>query len=409
MITDSQELDALLAQASFPQDPYPTYRLLREHEPVHWSDAWGVWVLTRYDHTLAVLRDPVHFSNAGRFSALLDQLPPEMQDEVSPVRQHYSSGLIQSDPPDHTRLRSLIRLAFTPRAVAAYRPQVETIVDRLIRSASAAGEFDLVRDIAYPLPVYLICSILGAPTDDLEWFYGVTRGLADLQATGGAEPEHARRAVAAVEAIEGFFADVVDDHRRTRRDDLVTALMDAHDEGGRLTRDELITTCVTLALAGHDTTKNLIANGVLSLLRDPDQLELLRSEPGHLDPAIEECLRYESPIQRGWRRVAQDVELGGRTMRAGQLVYYMFGSANRDADQFPDPDTFDITRADNRHLAFGYGIHFCIGAPLARLEGSIAIARIVARDPELRQDAVTWAETVHLRCPVELRVALSTV
>jgi cytochrome P450 len=298
-----------------------------------------------------------------------------------------------------------VRSAFTPRTIEAYRPQVQAITDRLVSAAAQKGEFDVVRDIAYPLPVYVICSILGAPTEDLDWFYGVTRGLADLQATGGADAQHARRAVAAVDQIEGFFGDVVDDHRRNRRDDLVTALIDAHDQGQRLSREELITTCVTLALAGHDTTKNLIANGLLTLLRHPDQLSRLRAGPERIETALEECLRFESPIQRGWRRVARDTELGGRLMREGQLVYYMFGAANRDPEQFPEPDRFDIERADNRHVAFGYGIHFCIGAPLARLEGSVAIDALVATDPELRQDVVTWMDSVHLRCPTQLRMA----
>jgi cytochrome P450 len=403
MAVTSAELDALLTDRAFTQDPYPTYRLLREHEPVHWSDAWGVWVLTRYDDTLAVLNDYRTYSNAGRFSALLDQLPAEVQGEVQPLRRHYSSGLIQSDPPDHTRLRGLVRMAFTPRAVEAYRPTVEAVVDDLLTQARSKGSFDLVADVAYPLPAYVIMRILGAPNEDIGWLYGVTRGLADLQATGGADVEHARRAVRAVDEIEAFFRDVLDDHRRHPREDLMTALMDAHDGGGRLSTEELITTCVTLALAGHDTTKNLIANGTLAIVRNPAELERLRREPALIGPAVEECLRYDSPIQRGWRRVAADTTLHGTSLREGQLVYYMFGSANRDPERFDDPDRFDIGRPENRHLAFGYSIHFCVGAPLARLEGAVAL-RAIAELPGLRvvSDEIEWLESVHLRCPTEL-------
>jgi cytochrome P450 len=404
MVPASAELDSLLASPGFIQDPYPVYRDLRTYAPVHRSDHWGVWVLTRYDDTLAVLRDSRTYSNVGRFSALLDRLPPEMQPEVDPLRRHYRSGLIQSDPPDHTRLRGLVRSVFTPRAVEGFRDRVQAIVDDLLAKASGKGRFDLVRDVAYVLPVFVIGEMLGVPTDDLDQIFAWNNDIVGLQAPGGASEAHARRAASAITELESFFGDVVDAHRRDPKPDLISSLIDAQDSGDKLTRDELIGTCVTLLLAGHDTTKNLISNGSLLLLTHPDSLARFRHVPAMRSTAIEEMLRYESPIQRGWRRVAIDTEMRGQRLEKGDLVYFMFGAANRDPDMFREPDLFDVERAENRHLAFGYGIHFCIGAPLARLEGSIALATLFDRLPNVHlvDTTVEWQPSVHVRCPSQL-------
>jgi cytochrome P450 len=406
VISTSDELDERLASPAFIQDPYPLYRDLREADPVHWSERWGVWVLTRYDDTMAVLRDPTTYSNAQRFSSLLEQLPPTVQMEVDALRQHYASGLIQSDPPDHTRLRGLIRLAFTPRAIEAFRPRVQELVDGLLDRAEAQGRFDMVRDVAYRLPIVVIGQMLGVPSIDFDQFLRWNTDMVGLQATGGASEDHARRAAVAIAEIEAFFGEVVDDHRRHPKEDLISSLIAAQDDGDQLTREELISTCVTLLLAGHDTTKNLVSNGTLLLLRDPTARAWFRDHPDGVATAVEEILRYESPIQRGWRRVAEDVELRGRSLKAGDLVYYMFGAANRDPDVFPDAERFDLERSQNRHIAFGYGIHFCVGAPLARLEGSIALTTLFRRFPDiaLTDDPVVWQPSVHVRCPLRLMV-----
>lgn len=399
-------LDLRLSSPDFVKDPYPVYRALREADPVHWSDEWGVWVLTGYDDTNTVLRDPGRFSNVGRFSALLDQLPPEVQPDVVPLRQHYSSGLIQSDPPDHTRLRGLVRQAFTPRVIEAFRERVQDVVDGLIDPFIERAQVDIVMDLAYPLPVVVISQILGTPSSDLEQVFRWTVDIGGLQATGGAREDKARRAATAILEIEGYFAQIIADRRKHPGTDLISDLIAAQEAGDRLNDAEMVSMCVTLLLAGHETTKNLVSNGMLTLLRHPDQLAALRDDASLMPTAIEECLRYESPIQRGWRRVAVETELRGHAMTPGQLVYYMFGAANRDPDQFPDPERFDIRRQDNRHLAFGFGIHFCIGAPLARLEGAIAIATMLRRlgDMELREEQIEWGQSVHVRCPKHLLV-----
>ena len=399
-------LDLRLSSPDFIADPYPVYGALREADPVHWSDEWGVWVLTSYDDTSTVLRDPGRFSSVGRFSALLDQLPPEVQPDIVRLRQHYSGGLIQSDPPDHTRLRGLIRLAFTPRAIEGYRDRIQSVVDGLIDSFIERGEVDAVMDFAYPLPVVVVSQILGAPSSDLDQVFRWTVDIGGVQATGGAKEEKARRAATAIAEIEDWFAGIIADRRRNPGTDLISELIAAQDQGDRLNDAEMVSTCVTLMLAGHETTKNLVSNGLLTLLRHPDQLAALREDPSLMPTAVEEILRYESPIQRGWRRVAVETELRGKTLLPGQLVYYMFGAANRDPAQFPDADRFDIRRQENRHLAFGFGIHFCIGAPLARLEGSIALETALRRLPDiaLREETIEWGQSVHVRCPRHLRV-----
>lgn len=400
------EFDQLLDSPEFLLDPYPVYKRLRERDPVHWSSAWNVWLLTRYDDIITVLRDPTHYSNVGRFSALLDQLPPDIQAEVAPLRRHYSGGLIQSDPPDHTRLRGLLRQAFTPRVIEAMRDRVQSVVDNLIDRVVGEGRMDVVHDLAYPLPVIVVGTMLGVGDVDEDQLFKWTHDVGGLQATGGARAENARRATQSMVELEDYFREVVGVRRARPRDDLVSYMIAAQDGGDRLSDDELISNCITLLLAGHESTKNLIATGVLTLLRHRDQLEALRRDPSLLPSTVEECLRYESPIQRGWRIAARDTDVHGRTIRKGHLVYYMFGSANRDSEQFSDPDVFNIGRENNRHLAFGFGIHFCIGAPLARLEGPIAIETVLRRLPnlELLDPTVEWGDSVHVRGPKHLHV-----
>lgn len=384
MITPSLvDLDRQLVSPEYYADPYPFYARLRVEAPVHWSDTLGGWMVTRYDDVLSTLRDTDHFSNQGRFHAVLNPFPPEVRARLQAFDDHFAVGLIGSDPPDHTRLRGLVNLSLTPRIVDRLRPRVQALVDTFLDAVQEQGRMDVIRDLAYPLPATVIAELLGVPPSDRDRFKLWSEGIFAFQGTGRATPELVEYAQTHLLAMRAFLSELLAERRLNPRDDLLTRLVEAEAAGARLTESELLTTCVTLLTAGHETTTNLIGNGLLLLLRHPDQLGLMRDNPRLLPSAIEECLRYESPLQRNPRRVKEDVELRGQRLRRGDYVMQILGSANRDPVRFSDPDRFDIARAAGGHVAFGFGIHFCVGAPLARLEAPIAIHTILRRFPRL--------------------------
>ncbi len=359
----------------FVADPYPVYHRLRAEDPVHRSPL-GFWVLTRYDDVAAVLRDPRFAKEAiAAFAAerLGTQLPA------------MGLSMLDRDPPDHTRLRSLVSKAFTPRVVEALRPEIQRIVDGLLDRVEGAGRMDLIEDFAYPLPVVVICQMLGVPVQDRDrfkaWGLDIARGLDALLVPG--DPDVVPRATAARHALADYFRALIAERRGSPRGDLLSGLIAAEESGDTLSEDELLATCILLLIAGHETTVNLIGNGTLALLRHPGELERLRANPGLIVTAVEELLRYDGPVQRTARVPSVDVEIGGRTIRKGEMVMPFIGAADRDPAWFRDPDRLDIGRTENRHLAFGLGIHFCLGAPLARLEGQIAIQTLVRRLPAL--------------------------
>jgi pimeloyl-[acyl-carrier protein] synthase len=360
----------------FLADPYPAYHRLRAEDPVHQSPL-GFWVLTRYDDVVATLRDPRCVKEplaalvAARFGATV---PPGV-----------GLSMLDRDPPDHTRLRSLVSKAFTPRVVEGLRPRIQQIVDRLIARAQAAGSMDLIEEFAYPIPVNVICELLGVPVEDHDQFKGwsldIARGLDSVLLPPDSEVP--RRSVAARHAMGDYFRRLIAERRASPRSDLLSALIAAEEAGEKLTEEELLATCILLLIAGHETTVNLIGNGTLALLRHPGELRRLRETPGLIVNAVEELLRYDGPVQRTARVPAIDITIGGRTIGKGEMVMPFIGAADRDPSQFPDPDRLDLGRADNRHIAFGWGIHFCLGAPLARVEGQIAIDTLVRRLPKL--------------------------
>lgn len=359
----------------FVRNPYPTYHRLRAEDPVHQSPL-GFWVLTRYEDVATVLRDPrcakeaIAAVVAARFGIPVPAIGLSMLD---------------SDPPNHTRLRGLVSKAFTPRVVETLRPHIQQIVDGLLDRVEGAGAMDLIEDFAYPLPVVVICEMLGVPVEDRErfkqWGIDIARGLDAVLL--GPDSEVTQRSKASRGALADYFRDLIAERRRVPRPDMLSALIAAEEAGDRLSADELLSTCILLLVAGHETTVNLIGNGTLALLRHPDELRRLRENPGLIQGAVEELLRYDGPVQRTARVPSEDVTIGGRTIAKGELVMPFTGAANRDPAQFPDPDRLDITRPDNRHVAFGLGIHFCLGAPLARVEGQIAFGTLVKRLPKL--------------------------
>jgi cytochrome P450 len=370
------------------EDPYPLYHRLRAADPVHQSLA-GMWLLSRYDDVAMVLRDP-RFGRRG------------FQELISARFGHAGLGhsMLLQDPPDHTRLRTLVSKAFTPRAIEGLRRQVQRMVDGLLDAAAGRGEMDLIADFAYPLPVSVICEMLGVPARDSDrfriWSTDIARSFDSIVFP---DADVVARASAAGEAIGGYFRDLVGERRRQPRADILSALIAAEEAGDRLSTEELFATVILLFIAGHETTANLIGNGMLALFRHPAELRRLLEDPAMIESAVEELLRYESPVQRVSRILGEDVIIGDRQIPRGSLVFALLGAANRDPVHFAEPDRLDIGRRDNRHLAFGSGIHFCLGAPLARLEAQIAIGTLLRRWPHLAlaAEAVKWRQTFTLR------------
>jgi cytochrome P450 len=376
----------------FLADPYPTYHRLRAEDPVHHSPL-GFWVLTRYEDVSAVLRDP-RFIKEPLAALVAARFGVE-------VPRGVGLSMLDRDPPDHTRLRSLVGTAFTPRVVEGLRPRIQQIVDGLIMYAQALGSMDVIEEFAYPIPVNVICELLGVPVADHERFKGwsldIARGLDSIYLP--ADSEVPRRSAASRHAISDYFRDLIARRRAAPRGDLLSALIAAEEAGDKLNEEELLATCILILIAGHETTVNLIGNGVLALLRNPDELRRLRATPGLITSAVEELLRYDGPVQRTARVASAEATIGGRTIARGEMVMPFIGAADRDPAQFPDPDRLDLTRGDNRHIAFGWGIHFCLGAPLARLEGQIAIDALVRRLPrlELVDDKAEYRQSLTLR------------
>jgi pimeloyl-[acyl-carrier protein] synthase len=370
----------------FVADPYPTYHRLRAEDPVHQSPL-GFWVLTRYEDVVASLRDPRMIKEPiAAFVAARFGLP------APPLGMGLS--MLDRDPPDHTRLRGLVSKAFTPRVIEQLRPHIQQIVDGLLDRVQGDREMDLIEQFAYPLPVIVICEMLGVPVADHERFKGwgldIARGLDAIMLPP--DSPVAERSVLARRALADYFRGLIAERRRAPRDDMLSGLIAAEEAGDKLSEDELLATCILLLVAGHETTVNLIGNGSLALLRHPAELRRLREDPGLIVTAVEELLRFDGPVQRTARIPSEDVTIGGKTIGKGEMVMPFIGAADRDPAQFPDPDRLDIGRTENRHIAFGWGIHFCIGAPLARVEGQIAISTLLRRMPRL---ALATAEPQH--------------
>jgi cytochrome P450 len=403
------DLAAALAEANFSSpmlpenrsDPYPIYSFIREREPVHHAPD-GSWVLTRYDHCAALLRDPRFSTNPARLTEGPD--PAAM----GPIRQVGSSLMMFLDPPDHTRLRSLVSQAFTPRMVEALRPRIQLLVDELLDAVVERGEMDVLADLAYPLPTVVICELLGVPGSDREKFKAWSADASRLL-DGYLDKDAMDRGMVAGMYLFQYFTDLVEERRRQPRNDLLSALLAAETSGDRLTHAELLSTATLLFVAGFETTMNLVGNGTLALLRHPDQLRRVGDDPALVRTGVEELLRYDGPVHVTARIATQDVEIGGRTVRAGEQAVAVLGAANRDPAQFPDPERLDVARTPNRHLAFGGGPHFCLGAALARLEGQIAFATMLRRLPHLELHTTRPAYRDHfvIRGLKELKVGFT--
>jgi cytochrome P450 len=377
MVDQLERLVAPIGSPAFQADPYPTYAHLRATSPVHRDEAAPIWHVLGYHEVHAGLRDE------RLAAARSDQFLSEKQRrDFGALARIQRDMMIFADPPRHTRLRGLVTKAFTPRVVEGLRGRVEAIVDDLLARAEPAGRLDVIADLAVPLPTTIIADLLGVPAADRAWLKARSDDFAAFIG-GPIGHDGIARADRAVLELTAYFSRAVVRCRREPADNLISGLVAIEDQGDTLTANELLATCMILLVGGHETTTNLIGNGLLALLRNPNQLQRLRSNPALIGPAVEEVLRYDSPAQMTTRLATVGLMLGEARIGAGQLVKLWLGAGNRDPARFPEPDRLDIGRADNRHLSFGHGIHFCVGAALARLEGQVALATLVARFPNL--------------------------
>lgn len=390
------DIEATLVSPGFIADPYPVLRRMREEEPVYWSNAIGGWILTRYDDILVSFKDTEHFSNENRLGQAIAYLTPEKRAEYKPFSDHYATkSLLHSDPPDHTRMRGLMNREFTPGVVERMRPRIQELVDTLVSGMQSRGSMDVVAELAAPLPIGVIAEILGVPPADRHLFGTWANDLLAFQGVNKPSEDDLNRAQRAIVAMRPYIAGMIEERRRRPQQDLMSKFVAAEAGGERITETELVSTCVTLFVAGHETTLSLIANTIFLLLSHPRQLELVRENPALMASAIEESLRFESPVSRQTRKMKGDCELGGKQLRTGQMLIQMLNAANRDPAYFAEPDAFDVGREKNRHMAFGQGIHFCVGAVLARAEALIAVGTAIRRLPGLRlEDPVpSWDVT----------------
>lgn len=347
-------------------NPLPQYDKLRRKDPVHRMRISDGWILTRYEDIDMVLRDHRRFGNLGRDFGYLPYI-----------------SMLDLDPPEHTKVRGLVAHGFTLRAVNSLEPRIAKMVDELLDEVAGKPRFDLIQDIAFPLPITVIAELLGVPPEDRDQFREWSEVVA-LDVDPLLDSKQIRDVQRTVEELFDYLEKIAEDRRRRPRDDLVTALVNAEEDGERLSREDLLINIVLVLVAGNETTRNLIGNGTLALLRNPDQLERLRDDSSLLDSAIDEMLRYDSPVQLDSRIARESVEIGGKRIEPGQRVLCALGAANHDPEVFPDPERFDVGRSPRNHLSFGRGIHYCLGAPLAKLEARIAFAGLLSRFKSFR-------------------------
>jgi cytochrome P450 len=375
-------------------NPYPLYHRLRSEDPVHWDPYLHAWIVTRYADTLEVFQ---HFSAAR--TPTPDQLEALGLSALTPLAQVMVHQMLFLDPPAHRRVRGLASHAFTARRVEALRRHIQDITDSLLDAVQDRGQMDVIADLAYPLPAIVTAEMLGVPASDWKLLTRWSADFAEVLGNFQHNPDHVRRVLRSLEEMTAYFRAAIGEQREHPKDGLVHALATAELDGDRLTEEEVVANCIVTMVGGQETTTNLIGNGLLTLMRHPDQLDALRADLSLGPSAVEELLRYESPSQHTARLAPEDVELGGKLIRQRQAVIVVMGAANRDPERFVDPDRLDLRRSDNRHVAFAWAGHFCFGAALARIEGQIAFETVLRRMPDicLVPGLLTWRENLGLR------------
>jgi cytochrome P450 len=409
MSMDTPPTRKLLFSDEVLQNPYPMYARLHEEGPLHYVQVgakWAVWSIFSYAECSSIAKDPR--LSAKRAQQMLLSLPISRQAEFKELARMLGLWLIFMDPPEHTRLRKLLNKGFAPAAIEGLRPQVEAIVNQMLKPLARGSEIDLMREFANPMPVRIILEMLGIPQELRDTFVDWSRAIAVFRGSPERTVEQARAAQDALIELTDFFRTTVADRRRNKGNDLISLLIDIEEEGEVLTEEELYAQCIALLFAGHETTRNLIGNGMYTLLRHPEETAEVREKPEMIRTAVEEILRYESPVQFTARVLKEDIEVCGQRIPRKWTMLCMLGAANRDPKKFKDPNQLNLKRLNNEHLAFSAGPHFCIGAQLARLEGQVALLNLVQRFPEMKiaGPRPEWAPTFGFRGLQSLAVIL---
>ncbi len=375
-------------------NPYPLYQRLRSEDPVHWDPFLHAWVVTRHADVLTVFQN---------FSANRTPTPEQLiklgLTDLTPLAQVMTHQMLFLDPPAHGRVRGLAAKAFTPRRIEILRSHIQDITNHLLDAVQAAGRMDAMADLAIPLPAIVTAEMLGVPSSDWQQLTIWSADFAQVLGNFQHNPEHAARVIRSLEETVAYFRAAIQDHRAHPRNDLISALLNAEQDGDRLSEEEVIANTIVTMVGGQETTTNLIGNGILTLLRHRDQFERLKADLSLIPSTIEELLRYESPSQHTARLAFVDTQLGEKIIRKREAVIAVMGAANRDPERFTHPDRLDIGRQDNRHVAFAWASHFCFGAPLARLEGQVVFETLARRMPDLALEPgpITWRENLGLR------------
>jgi len=373
-------------------NPYPLYHRLRSESPVHWDPLLRVWVVTRYEDVIRVLRD---------FSAQRTPTPAQLTlmglAALNPVANVMVKQMLFLDPSAHTRIRSLASAAFTPARVETLRSHIREIVKNLLKPVASTGRMNVIADLAEPLPCIVTAEMLGVPVEDHRQLKLWSQDFAEILGNFQHNPDRVQRILKCTEEMSDYFRSAMNSNR-LRPEGLVNSLKNAEIQGDRLTEDEVIANCIITMVGGQETTTNLLGNGVLALIRNPGELAKLRANPALVPSAVEELLRFESPTQYTARIAAEDTELGGKLIQKKQAVFAVLGAGNRDPERFTDPDRLDLARQDNKHLAFGWGAHFCFGAPLARIEAQMAFEELLQLENwALEPGPLTWRTNLALR------------
>lgn len=385
-------------------NPYPLFARMRREDPVHWSPQMKLWLMTRYDDVSVFLKDK-RLSSSRR--AMYEQaLPEEMKEQVAPLFEHVKNWLIFLDPPEHTHLRRLVNATFTPKLLENLRPHIQEIAETTLASIPSGEPFDLNTSFSLPLSATVICEMLGIPLENRDVFQQANAKLVSFAVRGGPKlRENALVANEALTQLTALFMPIIEDRRKSARPDLISALVRAEVVGEELSNALVLAFCVFLFLAGHEATTSSITSGLLLLLKNPAEHEKLLEDPETYVPTfIEEVFRYESAAFRAVRQAQEDFEIRGKTIRKGEPVILLLGAANRDPEQFPIPDRFDLSRTPNKHVAFGFGVHYCLGAPLARIEMEIAFRALVRQMPRPRlvDQTIQWRPLMGVRSLAQL-------